>query len=223
MQSTAQELEVAAARDAGRFGAVLALLLATFLVLATSPTGRFATIVTTMLQATTLVTALYAARAPRRLFRLAVVVSLLSVAFTVVLALAGSGEQRDASLVVDLLLVGAAPAVIVAGIVRRRKVDVQTVLGALCIYILIGMFWAFLYATIGALGSAPFFAQTPEATTANYLYFSFVTLTTTGYGDFTAAGDFGRSVAVLEALLGQLYLVTVVAVLVSNLVPRNRG
>ena len=55
------------------------------------------------------------------------------------------------------------------------------------------------------------------ATVADYLYFSFVTQTTVGYGDLTAAGGFGRALAVLEALIGQLYLVTVIALLVSNL------
>ncbi len=51
----------------------------------------------------------------------------------------------------------------------------------------------------------------------DFLYFSLATLTTTGYGDLTAAGELGRTLAVLEALLGQIYLVTVVALLVSNL------
>ena len=52
------------------------------------------------------------------------------------------------------------------------------------------------------------------ATTADYLYFSFVTITTVGYGDFTAASGLGRALASLEALLGQVYLVTVVATIV---------
>jgi voltage-gated potassium channel Kch len=70
---------------------------------------------------------------------------------------------------------------------------------------------------VGALGSEPFFVQTQKATTADYLYFSYVTQTTLGYGDFTAAAGLGRALAVLEALIGQIFLVTVVALLVSNL------
>ena len=61
------------------------------------------------------------------------------------------------------------------------------------------------------------------ATTADYLYFSFMTQTTVGYGDLTAAGNLGRACAVLEALVGQLYLVTVVALVVSRMRPRNRS
>jgi len=101
-------------------------------------------------------------------------------------------------------------------------VDIRTVLGAICIYVLLGLLWAFVYSAIGAIRSQPFFAQTQDATSAQYVYFSFVTLTTVGYGDLTAVGNFGRACAALEALLGQIYLVTVVALLVSNL-GRRRG
>jgi hypothetical protein len=113
--------------------------------------------------------------------------------------------------------------VIIPPIVRRPEVDVQTVLAALCIYVLSAIWWAFVYEAIGSLGSTPFFAQTAHPADADYLYFSFVTQTTTGYGDFTAAGNLGRSAAVLEALIGQIYLVTIIAVLVSHLRPRNRN
>ena len=65
------------------------------------------------------------------------------------------------------------------------------------------MLWAFIYAAIGSLGSSAFFAQPIDPTSADYLYFSFVTQLTVGYGDLTAAGNLGRACAVLEALLGR--------------------
>ena len=114
-------------------------------------------------------------------------------------------------------MVGAAPIAIARALYRRPVVDVHTVLGAICIYVLIGMLFAFVYDAIGLLGSEPFFVQTQTATTADYLYFSFITLTTVGYGDYTAAGGLGRSLASLEALIGQIYLVTVVATIVSGM------
>jgi hypothetical protein len=55
----------------------------------------------------------------------------------------------------------------------------------------------------------------------SYLYFSFTTLTTVGFGDLTAGSDAGRMLAVMEALLGQLYLVTVVAFIVATRRPRS--
>jgi uncharacterized membrane protein len=91
------------------------------------------------------------------------------------------------------------------------------VLGAVCIYVLLGMLFAFLYAAIDGLSSGAFFVQTSHPTTPDFLYFSYITQTTVGYGDFTAKGDLGRALAVLEAVIGQLYLVTVIAVLVSRM------
>jgi hypothetical protein len=101
-------------------------------------------------------------------------------------------------------------------------IDVRTVLGALCVYILLAMLWAFAFAAIGDIGSQPFFAQQRHATVADYVYFSFVTIATVGYGDLTAAGGLGRALSALEGLTGQLYLVTVIALLVANLVPGRR-
>jgi voltage-gated potassium channel Kch len=98
---------------------------------------------------------------------------------------------------------------------------VETVMGAICIYVLIGMCFSFVYSAIG-LFEGTFFVQTKHASLADYLYFSFVTQTTVGYGDFSAAGGLGRALAAFEAMLGQLYLVTVVAVVVSNLAGRAR-
>jgi len=95
-------------------------------------------------------------------------------------------------------------------------VEGSTILGALCIYLLLGLFFAYLYSAVGAV-AGPFFAQQPEAAIVDYLYFSYTSLTTVGYGDLSAAEDLGRMLAVSEALTGQLYLVTVVALLVGNI------
>ena len=84
------------------------------------------------------------------------------------------------------------------------------------------MFFAFVFGAVDNLGDEPFFAQGVAATPQRCSYFSFSTLTTVGFGDLTARGDLGRTLAVLEALIGQLYLVTVVSVGVSNLAPRVR-
>ncbi len=105
--------------------------------------------------------------------------------------------------------------VIVRRILRHRYVTMQTIFGALSAYLLIGFFFAAVYTSIAKLGTAAFFAGGQEATPAAVQYFSFITLSTTGYGDYTAAGDAGRSMAVLEAILGQIFLVTLVARLVA--------
>jgi hypothetical protein len=217
------EREPVAARLSGdRYGVVLVLLLITFVFMASGPSGRWVPLVVAVLQGVTLLATLSAARVGRRFFRVAallVAVTLVSAAAATVL---DPGHLPAALFVLSLFLVAASPVVIARSIVRRPVVDVRTVLGALCISVLIGMTWAFVDAAVDAVDSGPFFAEVEQATTADYLYFSYVTQTTVGFGDLTAVNDVGRALAVVEALVGQLYLVTVVGVLVGNLVRRPR-
>jgi hypothetical protein len=197
---------------------VLLLLAATFVVMAAGPPDAWTRVITVFLQGLTLLAALLASRVKRRLFRVAsivVVVSLLSAIGSLVVS--SSSEPTGAFFLLNVLLVATAPVVIGRALWERQIVDVHTVLGAVCIYVLLGMMFAFVYAAIDGLGSAPFFVQTSHATTPDFLYYSFITQTTVGYGDFTAAADLGRAISVLEALIGQLYLVTIIAVLVSRL------
>jgi hypothetical protein len=79
-----------------------------------------------------------------------------------------------------------------------------------------------LYGVMAVVGHGPFFAQGTDGTRAIRLYFSYVTLATLGYGDYTPAGNAGHTFAVLEALVGQIFLVTVVAVVVTRLSGRFR-
>jgi len=204
------------------FGFVLLLLLATFIFLASGPTGDWVPLVAVVLQGATLFAAFAASGVGPRLWRLALGVVVAALVSASVAIFVGGKEANTALFLLSVLLVGAAPVAIINSLARRRVIDLRTVLGAICVYVLIGMMWSFAFASAGTLDSAPFFAQQSHATVADYLYFSFVTLTTTGYGDLTAAHGLGRAMAVLEALIGQLYLVTVIALLVSNIGRRGR-
>jgi hypothetical protein len=202
-----------------RFGLVLLLLLVTFVFLMAGSTSRWARPVGVALTGATLLAALFAADVAPRLRRLAAVVALA--AFVGSFSLVAFGRSGvGAGAILDAGLVALAPIAIARSVVRRRVVDVRTVLAALCIYVLVGMLWSFVYIAIGNFGSSAFFVQSAHPTSADFLYFSFVTQLTVGYGDLTAGGNFGRACAVLEALFGQIYLVTIVALLVSRLVPR---
>jgi hypothetical protein len=131
-----------------------------------------------------------------------------------------------AARILTLLLVALAPTAIARGVmvgVQRQGVTLHTMFGVLCIYLLIGSLFAFIYGIAGDLESASFFAQSATASQRDFLYFSFVTITTVGYGDLTAATDLGRSLAITEALIGQIYLVTVVATIVGGLGARRRA
>jgi len=201
-----------------RFGYVLLLLFITFVFMASGIQGPWSRVVTVGLQGLTLLAALLAARTGRHLFRLAAVVVVVALVSTIASAIVDTGDNvTGVFFLLNVLLVGAAPIVIGTALWRRQVVDIHTVLGAICIYVLIGMMFAFVYSSIGLIGDQAFFAQTTSANIADFLYFAFVTLTTVGYGDFTAAHGLGRALASVEALLGQIYLVTVVAVLVSRM------
>ena len=204
-----------------RYGVVLVMLFTTYVFMASGPTHVVARVVTVGLQGTTLLATLVASRADRRLFRVAVVV--VGVAFAAALVSAFVSTTTETTAVffaMNVLLVGVCPLVIARALLRRGLVDVHTVLGAICIYVLLGMIFAFLFAAIG-LFEGTFFAQTQHATLPDFLYFSFVTQTTVGYGDLSAAGGLGRAIAAVEGMAGQLYLVTVVAVVVSQMRPRR--
>jgi hypothetical protein len=125
------------------------------------------------------------------------------------------GHAVTALLGAGLILFG--PLVIIHRLTKQNEINVTTVAGAVCVYLLAGLFFALVYVTIGALSNESFFVQTEDPRGPEYVYFSFVTLTTVGYGDYTAREDLGQMVAVLEALFGQLYLVSIVALLVSRI------
>jgi Ion channel len=126
-------------------------------------------------------------------------------------------DMVGASAIVTAVLILATIVTIAVGVVDQNDVNVQSVTGAICIYVLFGILFVFVYGAMAALGSGDFFAQGTDGTRALRLYFSFVTLATLGYGDYTPASNLGHSLAVVEALLGQLYLVTVLALLVSRM------
>ncbi|MFE9689483.1 potassium channel family protein [Micromonospora sp. NPDC005806] len=121
--------------------------------------------------------------------------------------------------VISLWMAGILALAIVA-VVRRvlshRVVTLQTILGALSAYLLIGLFYAALFSALAQFQRTALFANGQPADNNDIQYFSFITMTTVGYGDFTAAGEPGRTLAVFAALSGQIFLVTLVARLVST-------
>jgi hypothetical protein len=203
------------------YGLVLLLVIASsVLQLAASGSGvtRFLTV---SLQAATLVAAVRTAGVRRRGVRLASLTATLAVAASVVLWLVRGDIPALPAAIVNGLLVGVAPAVLAAGLLAelraRQDVTVRTLSGVLAIYLLAGMFFSFLYGVIGAVDADALFAGRSQSTPADRLYFSFVTLTTVGYGDFAPAAGVPRAFAVVEMLIGQIYLVTVVSVIVAHL------
>jgi Ion channel len=119
----------------------------------------------------------------------------------------------------------AIPLTLVRGLVRLvadTGATLQAVAGALAIYVLIGLLFAWVMGFVVHLDTAPYFMHGTDATQGERVYYSLTVLTTTGFGDFTAAQPLGRALAVVEMLVGQLYLVTVIGVLVGSMAQRRR-
>jgi voltage-gated potassium channel len=206
------------------FGVVLLLILATIALTLAAPAGDGGRFVAVLMQAAVLVVAVIASRAHRGVILLSVAAAVVGVVGTAA-ALFGTGQFGNGSAgVVALLYVLLTPPAIVTGLRKQFReagaVTLETMFGVLCLYLLIGLLFGVAYATIDQLSSTPFF-NTGETGRDAFLYFSYTTLTTVGYGDLVAVTDLGRSLAITEALLGQLYLVSVVAVIISNLEPRR--
>lgn len=161
-----------------------------------------------------LLLALHTSRVRGRRFVVAAVVVAVAVATNALQALFGSAY--DPAGIAAVVLVILAPAAILARIARHPRVNVESILGVICAYLLIGIAFASVYRLLDRLESAPFFAQLAAPDPVDFLYFSYIVITTVGFGDLTPATDTGRVLVTIEALVGQIFLVTVLAGLVSS-------
>jgi hypothetical protein len=207
--------------DTARYAAILVLILCTIGFQLAAPDTDWARFITVLLQGGTLLLSLRVGRIHGLLDRLLIALVVVAIALSVIgLTEIASLRDLDARLI-NLLLIGFAPVAILIGIVTdmraRHRVTVRTIIGVLSIYLLIGLIFTFVFGIIAASTSTPFFKHGIAGDSADYLYFSYATLTTVGYGDLVAGLHAGRSVAIIEALIGQIYLVSVVSLIVGNL------
>jgi hypothetical protein len=210
-------------RASHSYWAVLGAIFVTFFLSALLPDTPWASSMILVVAAATLLIAIWTAgwAMTEQTFAFALATAAIAGA---VLNLFWHGKALTAALgITGGLLTITIAVVIAAGALAQQEVNSRSVAGAICVYVLFGMVFTFVFGVLATLGKAPFFAQGTDGTRPLRLYFSYVTLGTLGYGDYTAAGNLGRALAVLEALMGQLYLVTVVAVVVTRLGRPGRG
>ena len=206
----------------GSYGLVLLMIMATYGIAASSSPTTWHGAAVLVAQAVTVWFALRTSRVRRSTLVAADV--LLGLAILIAIGSGFGGDSRTTLGIVSMLscmLYLVAPLAIVRHLVARDVVDTQTMLGAVAAYLMIGMFFAFTYRAIGIMQDAPFFGRNGDGTMPQILFFSFTTLTTTGYGNLVPAANPGQTFAVLEMLMGQLFLIAALGKVVSAWRPRR--
>ncbi len=190
------------------------LLLLDVCVIGLAGDSKWATFAYTPLTAATLLLALRTSEAKRGTMRIAWVAATIAVVASAAVAITGSTHLVGYVYFMLFALLLISPAAIGRRIVMSRSVTLRLLVAAICVYLMIGLLFTFIY--LGVNGVHPsFFAQGVQKDPSVYVYFSFITMTTVGFGDFTPAYAVPRVLVVFEAMLGQVYLVVAVARLVS--------
>ena len=155
------------------------------------------------------------------MFKAVVVCCGVALVTSVAAAIADQDRARGVTFVITSVLVVACPVAVVSRIVHHTQVTVETLLGAICVYVLIGLLFAYVDLAYQLIAGSSYFAQSGNHGPSDFVYFSFITMTTVGYGDLSPATGLPRTLAVLEALTGQVFLVVLVARLVAMYSPAS--
>jgi Ion channel len=205
------------------YGSLLVLLLANFFLLELIDDPRWGAIGSTLLAAAALVVAISDPDTGHTINRRqAATIFACVLAAPLVLFVNSVSLVGLTYLLPVALLVTATLPVTLSRVLHHPRVTHETVLGALCSYVLVGLLFAFLFLAVTEFRDAPFFVQEGLHDQSEYLYFSFVTLTTLGFGDLSPAVGLPQALVAVEALAGQIFLVTLVARLVTLWVRQGR-
>jgi hypothetical protein len=209
-----------ARRDAIRFidsyASLLLLLIANFLLLELVDDVRWGAVGSTLLSALALLVAISDPEAGHHITRRNWLLVGACVALAPIVLIVGSSSLVGVAYLLPVaILVTATLPITIQRVLHHRRVTWETVLGALCAYVLIGLLFAFLYLAVDEFRDAPFYAQPGHHDQGEFLYFSFVALTTLGFGDLSPSEGLPQALTVIEALIGSIFLVTLVARLVT--------
>ena len=208
-------------RESGarRYGILLAILVVTYLLSAFTVASLVSAVQVLLFLAVVLI-ALRTGRLHRRTSQFVGVGLLLgSVISAILQAVDNSGYGAALASAWTALILLLAVYIILREVLTQPEITMQSIFGVLSAYMMIGLIFCAVYIAMWKFSGTPFFTDVTQngTNTKEFQYFSFTTLTTLGYGDFTAVGDGGRAFAVLEAMIGQMFLATLVARLVAGL------
>ncbi len=213
--------ELAELKGSYRYGLVLVLTVLSAGLQMALPDSPGSLLLQSVLMAGTVLTALFAEGATRAQWRR--VLGLIGIALVALIAatIAGRGGAERSVMYSLSGVLAAAGALIVGrgvlgGIRVEQRVSLHSVLGVVTVYLLAGLIFAFVYSLMGTISGSPVLSHLGADQHAEQVYFSYITLATVGYGDIVPIVSASRMTAVFEGLFGQLYLVTVVAMIVSN-------
>ena len=201
-------------RGLDSYGLLLALVVAGYVFISLMPDSGWARVVVDLWFVSVMCLSMLASGTKARTVRIIAVLGALAVVLAVVEAILHEGPRAGTFGYLALALCIVTPVVIVRRVLAHPQVTIDTILGAIAAYVMLGIAFAAMYLAINSALDQPFFTQGPQHP-GSYLYFSLTVLTTVGFGDLTSPDPFARSVIMLEALTGQIFLVTLVARLVS--------
>ncbi len=200
-------------RDA--FGLVLVLVLTTYVLTSLLSNRGWSAVVLTIATSATSIVSLTSSHAKPRFVRVAISLSAVTVALAAIAAASGDRVWLNLASVVQISLLAVAMAAVLRRVVTTAEVGSRTILGAISVYTVLGILFTFLYGMVERIQGGPFFEGVAHPSGSDFLFFSYTTLTTTGYGNLVPGGQPGRMISGLEMMIGQIFLVTLVAGLVS--------
>lgn len=200
-------------RDA--FGLVFGLVLLTYVLASLLGNHGWSSVILALATSATSVVALVSAHVRPGFVRGSIWLAALTVALAALSAAVDDQTILNIASLVQISLLTVAMAAVLWRVVSSAEVGSRTILGAISVYTVLGILFTFAYGTIDRIQGGPFFEGVAHPESSDFLFFSYTTLTTTGYGNLVPGGQPGRMISGLEMMLGQIFLVTLVAGLVS--------
>jgi hypothetical protein len=194
--------------------ASLILLLAVYPYVSAGPTGPAAL---RALTSFVLITGIYAVSDRRRQIVIAALLAVPAFGLGWLRVFTSAPALSTAESIFAVLFYAFTALICLKRVVRARRVTSDTISGAISVYLLMGLTWATAYDLVETITPGSFASSQPDATFTfpAFIYYSFVTLATLGYGDITPLTDQARSLALLETVSGTLYIAVLIARLVA--------
>lgn len=194
--------------------------LAEDLALTSAPVAR------TFIFSTLLAVGVWSLKGGQRLFSTGIALAVIGIGLNVVAANTDSQAVGIASWIAILLFLLVAIIFTFGQIARGTDMSFNRMVGAVCVYLLLGTLWAFAYSLLDVVAPGSFNGigvGTDRGWDSGWLYFSFVTMTTLGYGDISPVSATARTLAYMQAVFGLFYIAILVAGLVSGYISHRQG